>query len=176
MIDYEIRKVDVATNQIWVVYTKEGKDPYFTTIGMDEGFTEADAHAAAQRREHVEGACDLWDRSEATLEITEPTGQAKPVVVESPPDYDITTHYIEETVTETDDLVTVGWTVWERTEEEIATLARRRRNELLSLTDSYGYSDREMTPEMTQYRQDLRDIPQQEGFPHTIVWPVQPID
>jgi len=31
-----------------------------------------------------------------------------------------------------------------------------------------------MTEAMTAYRQALRDVPQQEGFPQTITWPTKP--
>jgi len=35
-------------------------------------------------------------------------------------------------------------------------------------------SDNEMSEEMTTYRQALRDVPQQEGFPNEIDWPDEP--
>ncbi len=41
----------------------------------------------------------------------------------------------------------------------------------LEETDYYGLSDRTMTTEMRDYRQALRDIPQQEGFPDNVTWP-----
>jgi hypothetical protein len=49
-----------------------------------------------------------------------------------------------------------------------------KRNELLAETDFYGLSDRSMSSEMTTYRQALRDLPEQEGFPDTITWPTKP--
>jgi len=58
-----------------------------------------------------------------------------------------------------------------------ATLAaseRSRRDKLLKETDHYGLSDVTMSTEMTTYRQALRDVPQQEGFPGTISWPEKP--
>jgi hypothetical protein len=51
---------------------------------------------------------------------------------------------------------------------------RAKRDDLLKETDHYGLSDVTMSDEMTAYRQALRDVPQQEGFPSTITWPTKP--
>ncbi len=60
--------------------------------------------------------------------------------------------------------------------EELATAYRRKRDYLLSDTDWTQGSD---VPESTRtkytvYRQVLRDIPQQAGFPVAIQWPMKP--
>jgi len=57
----------------------------------------------------------------------------------------------------------------QKSEEE-----RRARDGLLRATDHYGLSDITMTEAMTAYRQALRDVPQQAGFPSTITWPTKP--
>lgn len=63
-----------------------------------------------------------------------------------------------------------------RTDEEI----RYRRNLYLEKSDSYVLPDRweEYTPTQKQawkdYRQALRDIPQQAGYPTTLTWPTAP--
>ena len=51
---------------------------------------------------------------------------------------------------------------------------RAKRDELLKATDHYGLSDVTMSSEMTTYRQALRDVPQQDGFPASITWPTKP--
>jgi len=48
---------------------------------------------------------------------------------------------------------------------------RLSRDELLVSTDFHALTDTDMTEEMTTYRQALRDVPQQEGFPDEIDWP-----
>ena len=53
---------------------------------------------------------------------------------------------------------------------------RAERNRLLSTTDWTQAAD---IPQATKdlwapYRQELRDIPQQEGFPTDVIWPVAP--
>ena len=45
------------------------------------------------------------------------------------------------------------------------------RDSKLTETDFYALSDVTMSAEMTTYRQALRDVPQQDGFPETITWP-----
>ncbi|WP_321991538.1 tail fiber assembly protein [Marispirochaeta aestuarii] len=56
-------------------------------------------------------------------------------------------------------------------EEDIRT----KRNELLRISDWTQVPDSPSDKEAwANYRQALRDIPQQEGFPHDVVWPVVP--
>ncbi len=51
---------------------------------------------------------------------------------------------------------------------------RRMRDQLISETDWWATSDRTMTAEQTAYRQALRDITDQSGFPIDITWPTKP--
>lgn len=51
---------------------------------------------------------------------------------------------------------------------------RRQRDTLLQQTDWMALSDVVMSPEMTTYRQVLRDITLQEEFPYNIIWPTKP--
>ena len=57
---------------------------------------------------------------------------------------------------------------------KLAKSERAKRDDLLKATDHYGLSDVTMSAEMTTYRQALRDVPQQTGFPQTITWPEAP--
>jgi hypothetical protein len=58
---------------------------------------------------------------------------------------------------------------------KIATdFERSKRDVLLSETDWWATSDRTMTAEQTAYRQALRDITDQAGFPTDITWPTKP--
>lgn len=59
--------------------------------------------------------------------------------------------------------------------EQRAIAARLQRNELLKATDWYGLSDVTMPEDIATYRQALRDISSQEGFPHNIIWPEKPV-
>lgn len=53
-------------------------------------------------------------------------------------------------------------------------LARQARDQLLTETDWWALPDRTMTAEQTSYRQALRDITSQAGFPTSITWPTKP--
>jgi len=62
------------------------------------------------------------------------------------------------------------------TTEEIAAAVRAERNRLLAATDWTQAAD---VPQATKdkwspYRQALRDVPAQSGFPASIVWPAKP--
>lgn len=59
-------------------------------------------------------------------------------------------------------------------ERREAAQQRRRRDQRLEQTDWCALSDVTMSSEMATYRQALRDVPQQAGFPYTITWPTKP--
>ena len=54
-----------------------------------------------------------------------------------------------------------------------ATQVRAQRDELLALSDHMALADR-ITDEWRTYRQALRDVPAQSGFPTNVTWPVEP--
>ncbi len=51
---------------------------------------------------------------------------------------------------------------------------RTDRDSRLAVTDFHGLTDNTMSEEMTTYRQGLRDVPEQAGFPHEVNWPESP--
>ena len=57
----------------------------------------------------------------------------------------------------------------------LAAQARDKRNKMLEETDFYFLSDRELDSAkrsaLEAYRQALRDLTKQEGFPYKIIWP-----
>ena len=64
------------------------------------------------------------------------------------------------------------------TDEELAAQVRRKRDLLLEECDYYVMSDYPSTAEgllaVKKYRQELRDITDQSGFPKEITWPEKP--
>jgi hypothetical protein len=59
--------------------------------------------------------------------------------------------------------------------EAEANAARAQRNALLAASDWTQLADAPVDDlAWAVYRQELRDVPNQAGFPLTIVWPVQP--
>ena len=51
---------------------------------------------------------------------------------------------------------------------------RSQRNSLLAETDYLALSDTTLTSDMATYRQALRDVTTQAGFPTNVSWPVKP--
>lgn len=66
----------------------------------------------------------------------------------------------------------------EPTEEQQEMQVRAARNSLLDLCDWTQLPDAPLTAEKKQawaeYRQALRDVPEQAGFPENVVWPSTP--
>lgn len=108
-----------------------------------------------------------------------------PVTVSDVPSYTART----QTVTQNDNptlvnnVWTLGWTVSDKTADEItsydnnvATDNRRLRDDKLKETDFYALSDVTMSAEMTTYRQALRDITSHANWPNLNDddWPTKP--
>ena len=51
---------------------------------------------------------------------------------------------------------------------------RQERNVLLKDSDWVSGSDITMSDEWRTYRQALRDVPAQSGFPNSVTWPTKP--
>lgn len=66
----------------------------------------------------------------------------------------------------------------EMTDEELASRIRMRRDSMISHTDFYVQpdypSDSEGLEAVKAYRQALRDVPEQSGFPRNVQWPEKP--
>jgi hypothetical protein len=65
-----------------------------------------------------------------------------------------------------------------KTDAEYAAEARGKRNALIAETDYLVMPDYPLDEErkaaVLAYRQALRDVPEQEGFPRQVDWPVKP--
>ena len=55
-----------------------------------------------------------------------------------------------------------------------AAAVRTQRDARLADTDYLALSDSTLTDAMKTYRQALRDVPAQSGFPDNITWPTKP--
>ena len=101
-----------------------------------------------------------------------------PVVSTPKPKVDYNTQTCKEVdPVEIDGVWTQQWLVQNKTQEEIETIVRNRRNELLSNSDWTQINDATVNKdEWGGYRQALRDLPQQVGFPFDVVWPEPPKD
>jgi hypothetical protein len=79
----------------------------------------------------------------------------------------------------------LNWTVYDKTPEQIqeyddqqAKAVRSERDAKLYACDWTQLPDTQLTPDQeaawANYRQDLRNIPQQPDFPYNIIWPTEP--
>ena len=59
-------------------------------------------------------------------------------------------------------------------DDRAASQVRKERNQKLAATDWRASSDLTLSTEWSNYRQALRDIPSQAGFPNTVTWPEEP--
>lgn len=73
------------------------------------------------------------------------------------------------------DKVIVPYTVIDYTTEELTAMARGRRNAALQQSDWTQTLDAQVDRNAwANYRQALRDLPEQQGFPFNITWPQPP--
>ena len=76
-----------------------------------------------------------------------------------------------------DDASIADWPDFQETRPDMAPImapqVRAQRDTLLSESDAMALADR-ITADWTTYRQALRDVPAQEGFPLSVEWPTQP--
>jgi hypothetical protein len=68
-----------------------------------------------------------------------------------------------------------SYTISDKSDDILASDIRVTRDGLLSDTDKLGLTDRPtMSNEYVVYRQALRDITDQEGFPYSVTFPTKP--
>lgn len=94
-----------------------------------------------------------------------------PVKTVPAPDFDSKTHRALQDVQLIDDEWTQVWRVVELPLAQAEENIRGYRNILLKKTDWMALSDNTMSPAWAAYRQELRDITSQEGFPYNVNWP-----
>lgn len=72
----------------------------------------------------------------------------------------------------------VVFTKKEQDQGELASIARGRRDSFLSSCDYMAMPDYPITSavkiDLSKYRQLLRDVTEQPGFPYKIEWPIKP--
>lgn len=74
----------------------------------------------------------------------------------------------------TDGVWTQSWSVNSKPTDVASRHVRSERNRRLTETDYLALSDQTLTTEMSTYRQALRDVPSQSGFPLDVTWPTKP--
>ena len=91
------------------------------------------------------------------------------------PSFDpLTEEIVEAPMTIVDGVVQINYIKEAVDETEQSSRIRNQRNSHLTGSDWMALSDVTMTDEWKTYRQPLRDIPQQSGFPASVTWPEPP--
>lgn len=176
--EYSYRFARVSPEDLFaqIVYSADGEVDLYKNIRTQDFSTES-----LQREvdHYASWAVKEWsDRSVSPMpasEVFPPEGSAvfKPTIFALVPPYDALTQDIRQVVTESEESIDINFEVIPiENVELVKAMVRDERTERLSKTDYWMLSD---TPEPTQaqldYRQALRDVPQQDGFPHNIEWP-----
>jgi len=91
------------------------------------------------------------------------------------PDYDpLVQTLVRGTPVYNNDKWEVSYTTANKSKADAEAAVRNQRDRLLIETDWMALSDVTMSDAMTAYRQALRDIPSQAGFPTNVTWPTKP--
>lgn len=104
-----------------------------------------------------------------------------PVNFDSRPTFDEKTQYVKESAPYQDanGAWKVSYTVEQKPLSHVEEIIREERNRLLSETDwvvtKYMERKEDIPQEWLDYRQELRNITQQNGYPWDIIWPTNPM-
>jgi len=97
-----------------------------------------------------------------------------PVVVGDMPAADLTDDLVfGSTPVKEDNVWKIQVTKTQKSAPDADRAVRDQRNALLQETDWMALSDVTMSDTITTYRQALRDIPSQSGFPFNVTWPTK---
>ena len=91
------------------------------------------------------------------------------------PDFNsLTENIVEAAMTVVDGVAQINYAKEAASTADQKTRVRDHRNSMIERSDYMALSDVTMSDEWTTYRQALRDVPQQDGFPANVTWPDQP--
>jgi len=183
MLTYKIRTADPENNRIVVTYSNTAGEKFQLVI-TDADFSSEEAihNAVKQHAVTAQRYFSVMESRTPEVSLSERTGTAKPVVEMPLPNHDPRVERLEPRWTEQEDAMILSHEkiVLEGAEREEAISiqafgAREYRDEQLRSTDHWMLPDTDgPTQEQLDYRQALRDLPSQEGFPLSVVWPVRP--
>lgn len=120
MINYEITKAIPQQLFMQVRYYREGQPDYWKNFKVMD-FSADSLHNIASNG--ARSASLFWASIESQPDEVsiDTAGTAKEVIYDSPPTYNLETEITESKVTETEDTITHGWIVRNKTVEEIAS-------------------------------------------------------
>ena len=163
-----------------VKYEREGSLPFFKLFSL-HSFDESSVRTQIESFAHV--VFSHWSRAEAAPDVLPLVGKQEatrvPIKLSRQIDPEVITDDLTEMLVdvqeETEDEILLKQIVVPRPIEDVQFAVRSRRDFLLSLTDHYANGDVSMPDSIKQYRQELRDVTNQPGFPSSVVWPELPV-
>lgn len=177
MINYKVVRVDPTSLSVQIRYSKEGFPDYFLRSYVGKPFNDEAVIAKAEAQDNILHVTTFWNNiSNEKISVERVSGSVKETVIEAKPEYREGVEKLKEVLTEEDEVIRKSWAVVPLDEGELSYYIRQKRNALLVQTDHFALSDRPMSAEMTAYREGLRNITDQEGFPFDIEWPLRPLD
>jgi hypothetical protein len=98
-----------------------------------------------------------------------------PYTVDDQPAFDYLTQNVQRLdITQVNGAWVQGWEVSNLPVEDAGRNIRSHRDSLLQQTDWMALSDVTMSPAWAAYRQALREMPEQAGYPYAVIWPTKP--
>ena len=175
MINYEIMNINTALMTMQIKYSLEEKPDYFTRMSFQSPIKEEELHSIAKKNAIQAEAFWAREAEAEQFQISTPSGTVKRTSIVDRPNFHPDAEKLVEVVEETDVEIIYTWAIVPLEVEEKIAKIRHKRDSLLKATDSYALSDRPTPQEMLNYRQALREIPQQETFPENVTWPIMPL-
>jgi hypothetical protein len=173
--EYEILHIDTTEEMVVIKFSEEGRTDFITRRYYRDELNDEIIIALVEHAQTEAAAFYDRDAASTPFEPTSWTGTIRELVMGPIPDYDPSWQKMEETWEENETTRTRVLTVVELSDAEKVVQILQKREELLMNTDTRALSDRPMSTAMIAYRQALRDITDQEGYPNSITWPIEPI-
>jgi len=119
MISYEVTKAEPKGKFIQVKYSKDGELDYYknfrTTDFSTDNIMQLVSSGQVEAQNHWNATNSLPD----SVDISGLSGSLKTIITTPQPQFDDTTETLEQTVVETDDSITYGWSIRPKTQAEL---------------------------------------------------------
>jgi len=173
--NYEVLHIDTTEKMVVIKFMEEGRTDYVTRRYYKDEINDEIITALVEHAQTEAYAFHHRDAESVAFTPSSWTGSVRSLIMNDIPDYNPSFEKLEESWVETEESRTRVLTVVELDEAEKVVQILLKREELLIATDVNALSDRTMPAALVEYRQALRDITNQEGYPNSVVWPIAPL-
>ena len=173
--NYEVLHIDTTEEMVVIKFMEEGRTDYVTRRYYKDEINDEIITALVEHAQTEAYAFYHRDAESVAFTPSSWTGSVRSLIMDDIPNYNPSFEKLEESWVETEESRTRVLTVVELDEAEKVVQILLKREELLIATDVNALSDRTMPAALVEYRQALRDITDQEGYPNSVVWPIAPL-